>query len=105
MLTAEKDDDDNDYRESFSLSKKKITRVFLPQAKDRECFSTMDGLLPSNIEVSEEWSYCILFSHAQIHLPPHIGLRYWEPTHETSDVSIDKIILSANPSLSSNYVV
>lgn len=45
------------------------------------------------------------FSHAQIHLPPHIGLRYWEPTHETSDVSIDKIILSANPSLSSNYVV
>lgn len=54
MLTAEKDDDDNDYRESFSLSKKKITRVFLPQAKDRECFSTMDGLLPSNIEVSEE---------------------------------------------------
>ncbi|WMV25630.1 hypothetical protein MTR67_019015 [Solanum verrucosum] len=105
MLAAEKDDDDNDYREFFSLSKKKITRVFLPEAKDRECFSTMGWIATFEYRGIGEMKLLHPFSHAQIHLPPHIGLRYWEPTHESSYVSINKIMLSANPSLSSDYVV
>ncbi|KAK4721596.1 hypothetical protein R3W88_011829 [Solanum pinnatisectum] len=106
MLAAEKDGDDNDYREFFSLSKKKITRVFLPEAKGGECISTMGWIATFEYTCIGEMKLLHTFSHAQkIHLPPHMGLRYSEPTHESTYASINKIILSANPSLSSDYVL
>lgn len=93
MLAVEYDED---RLELFSLSKKRISRVLLPEARgeSRVCFSTMGWI--ATVEYSGRGDIKLLhsFSHAQIHLPPH-----WEPAHTNSYVSINKIMLSANSSL------
>ncbi|XP_015084405.1 uncharacterized protein LOC107027872 [Solanum pennellii] len=73
MLASNEDDE---YREFYSLTKKKISRVFLPEAKGIT-------LQP--------------FSRAQIHLPP---IR-----ENNNYVIINNIVLSANPSFTSIHVV
>ncbi|KAK4728595.1 hypothetical protein R3W88_021583 [Solanum pinnatisectum] len=77
MLAA---DEDDDYREFYSLSEKKITRWL--------CTTEYTGL--------GDMTLLHPFSHTQIHLPP---------ASQDKDAVIDLAVLSANPSLTSDYVL
>ncbi|XP_060210193.1 F-box protein At2g26160-like [Lycium barbarum] len=99
-------DKDDDYREFYSLSKKKVSRIFLPETRGREC-------LPSEVWLctvennTGEINLLHPFSRTQIQLPPEKdiwALQDYEPDGVTCHF-MDKVVLSASPSVTSNYVL
>ncbi|KAM3321964.1 putative F-box protein [Capsicum chacoense] len=105
LMLATDNDNDNDYREFYSISKKEICRFFLPELKGLKCFTTQGWICMVECKGIGEMTLLHPFSRAKIHLPPHTGLRDWEPSRENSFVTIDNVVLSANTSLTSDYVV
>ncbi|KAH0635591.1 hypothetical protein KY289_035506 [Solanum tuberosum] len=92
--------DDDDYREFYSLSKGKVSRrLYLPEAKGRECFPSdkMGWLFTQSLDVGEEVRLLNPFSATKIQLPTLIeDLEY---------PYIINAILSANSSFTSDYVL
>ncbi|KAG5584427.1 hypothetical protein H5410_044861 [Solanum commersonii] len=90
----------DDYREFYSLSKGKISRrLYLPEAKGRECFPShqMGWFFTQSLDVGEEDCLLNPFSATKIQLPTLIeDLEY---------PYIINAILSANPSFISDYVL
>ncbi|KAH0737298.1 hypothetical protein KY290_036003 [Solanum tuberosum] len=90
----------DDYRELYSLSKGKVSRrLYLPEAKGRECFPShqMGWFFTQSLDVGEEVRLLNPFSATKIQLPTLIeDLEY---------PYIINAILSANPSFISDYVL
>ncbi|KAL3358424.1 hypothetical protein AABB24_015511 [Solanum stoloniferum] len=113
-------DKDDDYREFYSLSKGKVSRrLYLPEAKGRECFPSdqMGWLLTQSLD-GKEVSLLNPFSRTQIQLPNQfalsgfLGLEEEEEEEEEEEKEEEKeyryirnAILSANPSFTSDYVL
>ncbi|PHU07180.1 hypothetical protein BC332_23669 [Capsicum chinense] len=65
---------DCNYREFYSLSKKKVSRLYVPEAKWRTCFPSK-GWLICFLQSELETSLLNPFSHKKIQLPP--GKNLW----------------------------
>nr|XP_033509696.1 uncharacterized protein LOC104087593 isoform X2 [Nicotiana tomentosiformis] len=102
---------DDDYQEFYSLSKKKVSRIFLPEAGGRECLPS-EGWLCTVANNTGEMNLLHPFSRIKIQLPSRKdllsfhGLDYLERAREGKRWHcVDKTILSANPSLTSDYTL
>lgn len=104
LMLADKDDY---YREFYSLSRKKVSRIFLPETRGRECFPSKGWLF--TMSYTGEMNLLHPFSHINIQLPPREDLLASEGLGEAPEEEIwncmDKAILSASPSLTSDYVL
>lgn len=102
MLAENKEGDD---REFYSLAKGRICRrLFLPEARGKKCMESRGWFIA--LGVSGEMSLLHPFSRAQIELP-HITTfpRYEECQPMDPLIFIEKAVLSASPSETSDYVV
>ncbi|XP_016507143.2 putative F-box protein At1g65740 [Nicotiana tabacum] len=102
------DDKDDDYREFYSLSKGKVSRIlYLPEARGRECFPSEGWLF--TMSYYGEFNLLHPFSRTQIQLPSPKALLALQGFDEIPKGEIyhmiDKAVLSANPSLTSDYVL
>ncbi|KAH0666584.1 hypothetical protein KY285_027790 [Solanum tuberosum] len=102
LMLADKDDD---YREFYSLSKHKVSRIFLPEVRGRRCFPSEGGWMFTDSCTGEFYLFHP-FSRTQIQLPPQNALKEaLQKDAEITHYTIDKAVLSANPSLTSDYVL
>ncbi|KAG5584433.1 hypothetical protein H5410_044867 [Solanum commersonii] len=112
LLMLPDDDENNYYREFYSLSKGKVSRkLYLPEAKGRDCFPThhMGWLLTQSLD-GEEVNLFNPFSATKIHLPNHFALRALQSPDDLIEEPefyryIKLATLSANPSFTSDYVL
>ncbi|KAM3396645.1 hypothetical protein P3S68_000157 [Capsicum galapagoense] len=99
---------DCNYREFYSLSNKKVSRLYVPEAKWRTCFPSKGWLI---CFLQSELGISLLnpFSHKKIQLPPGKNLwplqGYEAGPEERKWRFIKKVVLSVNPSVTSDYVV
>ncbi|PHU28133.1 hypothetical protein BC332_00226 [Capsicum chinense] len=100
------EDKDDDYREFYSLSKKKVSRIFLPEARGRECFPSQ-GWLCTLEKNTGEMNLLHPFTRTQIQLPTEKALwdlQGYEAGRDTLDF-MERLVLSASPSVTSDYVL
>ncbi|XP_009798296.1 putative F-box protein At1g65770 [Nicotiana tabacum] len=103
LMLADKDDY---YREFYSLSRKKVSRIFLPETRGRECFPSKGWLF--TMSYTGEMNLLHPFSHINIQLPPRKDLLLAleglvvAPEEEIWNCMA---ILSASPSRTSDYVL
>lgn len=100
---------DDDYREFYSLSKKKVSRMFLPEARGSECFPS-EGWLCTVVNDTGEMNLLHPFSHKKIQLPSRKAILTFHDLVERPNggnrwCCIDNAVLSANPSLTSDYAL
>ncbi|KAK6789859.1 hypothetical protein RDI58_013659 [Solanum bulbocastanum] len=102
---------DDDYREFYSLTKKKIIPIFLPEARGSECLPS-GGLLCTVINDTGEMNLLHPFSRKKIHLPSQKAIltfhnpgAFEEPHGGNRWSCIDRAVSSGNPSLTSDYVL
>ncbi|XP_070049801.1 F-box protein At3g56470-like [Nicotiana tomentosiformis] len=101
LMLADKDDD---YREFYSLSKQKVSRIFLPEVRGRACFSSEGWICTA--AYTGEVNLLHPFSRTQIQLPPQEALLAFDcDDPEGGYPCIDQAVLSASPSLTSDYVL
>ncbi|OIT30725.1 hypothetical protein A4A49_59331, partial [Nicotiana attenuata] len=96
---------DDDYREFYSLSKGKVSRIlYLPEARGRECFPSEGWICTASY--TREVNLLHPFSRTLIQLPPQQALLAFD-CDNTDDgyPCIDQAVLSASPSLTSDYVL
>ncbi|KAM3263549.1 hypothetical protein P3L10_000543 [Capsicum annuum] len=102
LMLADKNDD---YREFYSLSKQKVSRMFLPEARVLECFPSQ-GWIFTNNENTGEMKLLHPFSRTQILLPSQKDLLASQGRGEGLIRScMERAVLSASPSLTSDYVL
>ncbi|KAF3663904.1 hypothetical protein FXO37_11775 [Capsicum annuum] len=100
------EDKDDDYREFYSLSKKKVSRIFLPEARGRECFPSQ-GWLCTLEKNTGEMNLLHPFTCTQIQLPTEKALwdlQGYEAGRDTLDF-MERLVLSASPFVTSDYVL
>ncbi|KAH0669958.1 hypothetical protein KY285_024105 [Solanum tuberosum] len=102
---------DDDYREFYSLTKKKIIPIFLPEARGSECLPS-GGWLCTVVNDTGEMNLLHPFSRKKIHLPSRKAMltfhnpgAFEEPHGGNRWSCIDRGVLSGNPSLTSDYVL
>ncbi|TMW95805.1 hypothetical protein EJD97_008326 [Solanum chilense] len=99
-------DKDNDYREYYSLSKKKVSSIFLPEARGRECCPS-EGWLCTMEDSTGDMNLLHALSRIQIQLPSRDDLMASNGLGDDQvlwDWTV-KAVLSANPSITSDYVL
>ncbi|TMW95807.1 hypothetical protein EJD97_008328 [Solanum chilense] len=102
------DEHDDHYQEFYSLSKKKVSRIFLPEVRGSVCLSIKEGWLCTVVNDTGEMNLLHPFSRKKIHLPSLKALLNYHDRvgYEANHWgSIDLAVLSANPSLTSDYVL
>uniref|UniRef100_M1DKH7 Ubiquitin-protein ligase n=1 Tax=Solanum tuberosum TaxID=4113 RepID=M1DKH7_SOLTU len=102
------DGHDDRYQKIYSLSKKKVSRIFLPEVRGSECVSIKEGWLCTVVNDTGEMNLLHPFSRKKIHLPSQKALLNFHDRvgYETNHWGwINLAVLSANPSLMSDYVL
>ncbi|XP_049362059.1 F-box protein At2g26160-like [Solanum verrucosum] len=102
------DEHDDRYQEFYSLSKKKVSRIFLPEVRGSKVVSIKEGWLCTVVNNTGEMNLLHPFSRKKIHLPSQNALlNFHDGTgYETNHWGcINLAVLSANPSLTSDYVL
>ncbi|XP_060210191.1 F-box protein At2g26160-like [Lycium barbarum] len=102
-------DKDEDYREFYFVFEDKVSRMFLPEVRKAECFSTKGWLCTVAYTINGEMNLLHPFSRTQIPLPPEKNLWALQDYGPVEARGIyhcmDKAVLSASPSVTSNYVL
>ncbi|PHT57850.1 hypothetical protein CQW23_00213 [Capsicum baccatum] len=106
LMLADKDDG---YREFYSLLDGEVSSIFLPEARKAECYSTKGWLCTMAYTINGEMNLLHPFSRTQIPLPPEKNLwalQGYGPVEERgTSHSVEKAILSASLSVTSDYVL
>ncbi|CAI9097483.1 OLC1v1033916C1 [Oldenlandia corymbosa var. corymbosa] len=105
MLAEGKSSCDDDEREFYSLSKKRTCmRLHLPEAKGKRCFEVRFGWLLT-LTNSGETTLLNPFSNARMELPNFHTLPKYNYITVPFCFTIDKGVLSDNPSRTSNFIL
>ncbi|XP_049378394.1 probable F-box protein At1g65740 [Solanum stenotomum] len=99
------DGHDDRYQEIYSLSKKKVSRIFLPEVRGSKVVSIKEGWLCTVANDTGEINLLHPFSRKKIHLPSLNALLNFHDCKTKHWGCIYVAVLSANPSVTSDYVL
>ncbi|XP_049378393.1 probable F-box protein At1g65740 [Solanum stenotomum] len=106
LMLADKDEDHCQI--IYSLSKKKVSPIFLPEVRGSDYVSIKEGWLCTVVNDTGEMNLLHPFSREKIHLPSLNALLNFHD-RVGSEINhwgcIDIAVLSANPSLTSDYIL
>ncbi|KAM3325157.1 hypothetical protein P3S67_000281 [Capsicum chacoense] len=100
-------DKGDDYREFYSLSKKKVSHVFLPEVRERECYPTEGWICNVKFDTTE-MTLLHPFSRISIQLP--LEKELWASSERFTErrtryQCMSRAVLSMSPSFTSDYVL
>ncbi|PHT37780.1 hypothetical protein CQW23_21353 [Capsicum baccatum] len=104
LMLADKGDD---YREFYSLSKKKVSHVFLPEVRERECYPTEGWICNVKFDTTE---MTLLHPFSRISIQLLLKKELWAsaerfPERRTRYQCMSIAVLSMSPSFTSDYVL